>query len=159
MSLLPVSWALFQYPTIRVYCYFLQSLEAARFVFRIVRSLWNLIGTSAAVLLKCLSNYKAMPKFKLPISRLRDLRSSYDKTSYRILKQGLVLLMSQVITVCDRQKYNTTLRELCMLDPAKFCWDWEYMLLWLLAVDDLVAGITEMPRRHCVSYNWATPVP
>ena len=37
-----------------------QSLEAARFVFRIVRSLWNLTGTSAAGLPKCLSNFKAM---------------------------------------------------------------------------------------------------
>ena len=60
------------------------SLEAARFVFKIVRSLWNLTGTSAALLSKCLSNFKAMRWFKLPISRLRDFMWSYDKTSYRI---------------------------------------------------------------------------
>ena len=36
------------------------SLEAARFVFRIVRSLWNLTGTSAAVLPMCLSNFKTI---------------------------------------------------------------------------------------------------
>ena len=35
------------------------SLEATRFVFRIVRSLWNLTGTSAAMLPMCLSNFKA----------------------------------------------------------------------------------------------------
>ena len=34
-----------------------QSLEATRFVLRIVRSLWNLTGTSAALLPKCLSNF------------------------------------------------------------------------------------------------------
>ena len=37
-----------------------QSLEAARFVFRFTWLLWNLTGTSAAVLQMCLSNFKAM---------------------------------------------------------------------------------------------------
>ena len=64
------------------------SLDAARFVFRTVRSLWNLTGTSAALLLTHLSNVKVMRWFKLPISRLRDFMRSYDKTSYRILKRG-----------------------------------------------------------------------
>ena len=64
------------------------SLEAARFVSKIVRSLWNLTGTSAAVLPTCQSNFKAMRWFKLPISQLRDFARSYDKTSYRILKRG-----------------------------------------------------------------------
>ena len=66
----------------------LQSLEAARFVFRIVRSLWNLTGTLAALLLMCLSNFKAIRRFKVPISRLRDFTSSYDKTSFQILRRG-----------------------------------------------------------------------
>ena len=64
------------------------SLEAVRFVFRIVQSLWNLAGTSAALLPKYLSNFKAILKFKLRISRLRDFTRSCDKTSYRILKRG-----------------------------------------------------------------------
>ena len=62
-----------------------QSLEVARFVFRIVRSLWNLTGTSAALLPMCLSNFKAIRQFKEPISGLRDFTRSYDKTSFRIL--------------------------------------------------------------------------
>ena len=62
------------------------SLQAARFVFTIARSLWNLAGTSAALLPMCLSNFKAMRWFKLSISRLRDFTRSYHKTSYRILK-------------------------------------------------------------------------
>ena len=37
-----------------------QSLEAARLVFRIVRSLWNLTGASAAALPMFLSNFKVM---------------------------------------------------------------------------------------------------
>ena len=42
------------------YCNISQSLEAARFVLRIARSLWNLTGTSAALLPMCLLNFKAM---------------------------------------------------------------------------------------------------
>ena len=70
------------------YCKISQRLKAARFVFRIVRSLWNLTGTSAAVLPRCLPKLKVMGWFKLPISRLRDFTRIYDKTPYRILKRG-----------------------------------------------------------------------
>ena len=64
------------------------SLEAARFVFRIVRSLWNLTGTSAAVLPMCLSNFKAIRQFKVPIPWLRYFTRSYENTSFRILRRG-----------------------------------------------------------------------
>ena len=56
------------------------SLEATRFVFRIVRSLWNLTGTSAAVLPMCLSNCKAIRQFKVPISWLRDYEIPFHHT-------------------------------------------------------------------------------
>ena len=55
-----------------------------RFVWRIVWSLWNLTATSAALLPICLSNYKVMRSFKLPISWLRDFTRSYSETSYPI---------------------------------------------------------------------------
>ena len=45
------------------------SPEAARFVFRIVRSLWNLTGPSAAVLPMCLLNFKT----NLVVSRLYEI--------------------------------------------------------------------------------------
>ena len=64
----------------------LQSLEAATFVLILLRSFWYLTDTSATMLPMCLSNFKAMRQFKLPISRLRDFTRSYDKTSYSILK-------------------------------------------------------------------------
>ena len=60
------------------------SLEAARFVFRIVRSLWNLTGTSTVLLPMCLSNFKAIRQFKVPFSWLRNFTRSDDKTSFRI---------------------------------------------------------------------------
>ena len=66
------------------YCNFAQNFEAARFVFRIVGSLWNLTDSSKAVQ----SNFKAMRYFELPISQLRDFTRSYDKASYRILKRN-----------------------------------------------------------------------
>ena len=58
------------------FCKISLSLEAAGFVFKIVRSLWNLTGTSAAVLPMCLSNFKAMRQFKntnLVASRLYEI--------------------------------------------------------------------------------------
>ena len=64
------------------------SLEAARFVFRIGRSLLNMTGTSAALLPMCLSDFKAMRQFKVPMSWLRDFTRSCDKTSLRILRRG-----------------------------------------------------------------------
>ena len=76
-----------------------QSLEAARFAFRIVRSPWNLTGTSAAQLPKCLSNLKAIRIFQQPILNLRDFARSHDKTSYRILKRGLGTVISIMIFV------------------------------------------------------------
>ena len=42
------------------YCKISWSLETARFVFKIVQSLWNSTGGSAALLPTCLSNVKAM---------------------------------------------------------------------------------------------------
>ena len=75
------------------YCKISQSLEAARFVFRIVRSLWNLTDTSAALLPTCLSNFRAIRKFNLPISRIRDFTRSYDKKSYRKLKRRVVVTL------------------------------------------------------------------
>ena len=73
-----------------------QSLEAARFVFRFVRSLWNLTGTSTALLLMCQSNFKAIRIFQHPISHIRVFTRSHDKTSYRILKRGPDSLRSNV---------------------------------------------------------------
>ena len=65
------------------------NLEAARLVVKIIASLWNMTGASAAVLPRCLSNFRAIAQFQIQISRLRDFRRSYDKTSYRIsLKPG-----------------------------------------------------------------------
>ena len=59
---------------------FSQSLEAARFVFRIVWLLRALLPT-------CLSNLKAIQQLKRSISRLRHFARSQDNTSYGILKQ------------------------------------------------------------------------
>ena len=36
----------------------------------------------------CLSNFKAIRQFKVPISWLRDFTRSYEKTSFRILRRG-----------------------------------------------------------------------
>ena len=64
------------------------SLEAARFWFRLFQSLWNLAGTSAALLPRCLSNFRAIRPLQHPISRLRDFTRFGGKTSYRLVNRG-----------------------------------------------------------------------
>ena len=63
------------------------SLEAARFGFKLFQSLWNLAGTSAALLPRCLSNFRAIRPLPHPISRLRDFTRFGGKTSYRLVNR------------------------------------------------------------------------
>ena len=64
------------------------SIEAATFVFRIVRSLWNLTVTSVALLPICLSNFKAIRQLKVTLSWLRDFAISYENTYFLIFRRG-----------------------------------------------------------------------
>ena len=56
------------------------SLEAARFGFKLFQSLWNLADTSAALLRRCLSNFRAI--------RPLQFRGFETKTSYRLVNRG-----------------------------------------------------------------------
>ena len=94
--LIPNTWTPFQYPIRRPCCKISQGIEAARLLFRIIRSLWNLAGTSAAVLPISLSNFKALKKLKSPISRLRDFTSSYYKCLIRY-RNGTQLIRGNII--------------------------------------------------------------
>ena len=60
-----------------------RSLEAAGFGFKLFQSLWNLAGTSAELLPRCLSNFRAIRPLQHPISRLRDFTRFGGKASYR----------------------------------------------------------------------------
>ena len=73
------------------------SLEAARFGSKLFQSLWNWAGTSAALLLRCLSNFRAIRPLQHPISRLRDFTRFGGKTSYRLVNRGPVLLQQDHI--------------------------------------------------------------
>ena len=70
------------------YCKISWSLEAVIFGFGLYQSLWNLRGTSAALLPKCLSNFRAIRPLYHPISWLRDFTRFVGKTSYRLVKRG-----------------------------------------------------------------------
>ena len=50
----------------------------------------------------CLSNFKVIRQFKVPISWLRDFTRSYEKTSFRILRRGpgRFSTMAQVLACC-----------------------------------------------------------
>ena len=75
------------------YCKISQSLRAVRFVFRIIRTFWNLTGALAVMLPMCLSNFKVMRYLILPILQLQVFMRSNDKLSYWILKWGPALSM------------------------------------------------------------------
>ena len=64
------------------------SLEAARFGFKLFQWLWNLAGTSAALLPRCLSNFRAIRPLQHPISWLRDITRFGGKTSYSLVNRG-----------------------------------------------------------------------
>ena len=64
------------------------SLEAARLDVAMVVSLWNLTGTSAALLPRYLPNFRAIGKVQTRISRLRDFARSCGKTSYSLVNRG-----------------------------------------------------------------------
>ena len=64
------------------------SLEAARWGFKLFQSLWNLAGTSATLLPRCLSNFRAIRPLQHPISWLRDFTRFGGKTSYRLVNRG-----------------------------------------------------------------------
>ena len=66
------------------------SLEAGRFGFKLFQSLWNLAGTSATLLPRCLSNFRAIWPLQHPISWLRDFTRFGGKTSYHSVNRGPV---------------------------------------------------------------------
>ena len=65
-----------------------RSLEAGRFRSRLFQSLWNLTGISAALLPRCLSNFKTIWSLWHPILRPRDFARSYGKTSVPLVNRG-----------------------------------------------------------------------
>ena len=75
------------------------SLEAARFGFKLFQSLWNLAGTSVALLPMCLSNFRTIRPLHNPISRLRDFTRFGGKTSYRLVNRGPDLICIQIHTL------------------------------------------------------------
>ena len=72
------------------YCKISQSLKAASSAVKMPISLWNLAGTLAAVLPRCLPNFLSNWKtlYHLPpISHLWDFARSYNTPSYAILNR------------------------------------------------------------------------
>ena len=69
------------------YCKISWNFESMKFDWRFFQSLWNLTGTSAAALPRCLSNCRAIWSLKHPISRLRVFMGFGGKTSYRLVNR------------------------------------------------------------------------
>ena len=79
------------------------SLKSARLTALLV-SFWNLIGTSEAVSPRCLSNFRAIGSFSIPVSRLRDFTRSYDNAFYRILKQDPAVRLNKKMSSYQYRK-------------------------------------------------------
>ena len=103
------------------------SLEAARFGFKLIQSLWNLAGTSAALLPRCLSNFRAIRPFQHPISRLRDFTRFGGKTSYRLVNRVpgyLPVCVNDILQYEDTQWWCTLTGDIQFNGLARFLtWD------------------------------------
>ena len=64
------------------------SPEAAKLDTIMIIPLWNLTGISAALLPRCLSNFREIGKVKPWISRIRDFTRSFGKTSVHLANRG-----------------------------------------------------------------------
>ena len=73
------------------------NLEAARLYVMIIVSIWNLIGISATLLPRRLSNFTAIGKISNWITRIRDFTRSYGKTSVRLVNKSHGLLKMHVM--------------------------------------------------------------
>ena len=116
------------------------SLEATRLDVIMVVSLSNLTGTSAAALLVCLLNFRAIGKVQTRISWLRDFTRSCSKTPYRLVNRGPVemswLLLRQWLWT------KTSLSDLIFLSFLH--------KLWPAILDEVIAYIV-IKICHCVT--------
>ena len=93
------------------------NLDATRLVVLIVALPWNLTGTSAAVLLSTLSNFRVTRQYQIQIPWLWDFAWFYNKTFYWILRQDLGLQTGRVSTfvssegICKNEIGNNGLPE------------------------------------------------
>ena len=98
------------------------SLEAARFGFKLFQSLWNLAGTSAALLPRCLSNFRAIRPLHHPISRLRDFMRFGGKTPYRLVNRGPGQDWQRRITVGGQPGYMCLATNQLLISPKSGIW-------------------------------------
>ena len=103
------------------------SLEAARFGFKLFQSLWNLAGTSAALLPRCLSNFRAIRPLQHPISRLRDFTRFGGKTSYRLVNRGPVpasrhiqLSIYLIVAFCQFSGFRISINSMFLIKGHSF---------------------------------------
>ena len=94
-----------------------RSLEAARFGFKLVRSLWKLTGDSAAPLPRCLPNFRAIWLWWNPISRLRDFARFGGKTFYRSVNTGPEIFVALLFAP---HKANDAQNAFSCLDKSKW---------------------------------------
>ena len=108
------------------------SLEAARFGFKLFQSLWNLAGTSAALLPRCLSNFRAIRPLQHPISRLRDFTRFGGKTSYRLVNRGPGVSGKGSILMISPPCFHSAIWRLNIRSHSHFMWTQSKQVFGLL---------------------------
>ena len=97
----------------------LWSLEAARFVFRLFQSLWNLTTISAAMLPRCLTNFRMIRSLYHPISRLRDFARFGGKTSYCLVNRGPGIIADKLLLLYFQFDEDNLMK--CLYSPVDQC--------------------------------------
>ena len=128
------------------------SLEAARFGFRLFQSLWNLAGTSAAALPRCLSNFRAILPLQHPISRLRDFTRFGGKTSYLLVNRGPELATKIHHVACSNLLIDGIERNYCPLISPKCI-----LSIYLRVQFWISNGASLLIFFHPVLHIWNTP--
>ena len=88
-------------------------LEAARLDVILILSLWNLTGISAAVLPRCLSNFRAIGKVLPRISRLREFTRSCGKTSVCLVNKGHGRVINVIVNWITMFSCTRDVKSLC----------------------------------------------
>ena len=111
----------------------------------IIVLLWNLTGISAALLPRCLLNFRAIGKVYTWISRLRDITRSSGKTSVHLVNRGHgVHTPGQICWVClyaDASSVGFCLRESHKepeypIAPSVKCWDPESRMPFFIIINN-----------------------
>ena len=138
------------------------SLEAARFGFKLFQLLWNLAGTSAALLPRCLSNFRVIRPLQHPISRLWDFTRFGGKTYYRLVNEAQVIISRHIhdgMTMLDKPQvwvnvFLSATRRIPTTCAISVLLDENELYFYFIRVNSVCQGLNKYEKNsiHIVSH-------